>query len=350
MGLGVLLWAGCGGLTGGSIGIGHAIMPEADLIVAVDMAGLRAAPIYPELEAMFGDEGKGPDALSQVAGQFREFAAAAGLEAGNEAEILVAADLPDMDTGLADFDTTDVVVAVQLLSPLGPDDLREMILASDPAAAGELEISESEEAGYPISIVEVREAGDTKRLHVAHAEDGHLLFFGSEFGVGGAVRRHSGGGAGLEMEGELAAARDVLPEGAQVRLLFAVPDELRSSFEERAQAARDGQVSDPSAMMMLPALEALTGLRTVSLGVVAGETLDIALVGRLGTPEEASKLRATLDGFLGLAQMGLMAGTGGEAAGFLETLRVETAESDVTLGVQFTRADLEMLRRKGEGK
>jgi hypothetical protein len=323
-------------------------MPEADLLVSVDMMGLRAAPIYPELEAMFEEGEKASDPLTSATARWQELAAAAGIRAENEAELLLAADLDPLDTENPDFNTLDLVGAVRLLSPLGPAALQETILGSEAAAAGQIVVSELEEGGCPVTVVEVREAGETLRLHIAHAEEGRLLFFGSEMGVGGALARRSRGGKGGGLEGELAGARDVLPEGAQVRVLLVLPDTARREFEERARQAREGQTQDPSAMMLLPALEALTGLKTVSLGVVAGDALDVALVGRLGTPEQASQLKTVLDGFLGFGQMMLMAGTGGEAAGFLETLKIETVESDMTLGFRLTGADLEMLREMGK--
>lgn len=340
-----LVLAGCGG-SGPREALDAAIVPGADVVVRMELAALREAPIFAGLH---GDE-EAPDAATPAddsgeapALDGRRFLEVTGLEPDDVVTLVFSADLDplDVDPGSArpELDRVPAAAALRLARPLDLDTLEKAILAAAPPAAAPT-VTRLELSGVPALHVEASGPEASKVFLASVASGTILLVAAARDSLAGALDRTRSGEA-APLAGELERLVAALPAEAQTRVGFVVPQKFRDGLKARLE--------EPP-----PELAAFAGfaapfedLQSLSLSVHADQDLTVVLAGDLGADEPAQQASAILGGLLGpMAKSALASALHREAAEVDDRLRVAAEGSALAITLRLTAEDLAALRAK----
>lgn len=370
-----------------------AIVPGANLVIQADLQAVRQAPIFAVLAPMLADEAEeaeddaaaddpaddpaddseATEGETSPESKFDEdrFLEAVGLQPGDFISLVLSAridpaDLPapagdeagepaegegeeapfDPEALFGAIDRTPAAFALLLAREFDLGRLEEGLrLASADGAEGRL--TRVEVAGAPALRVASVEEGEPDSW--AAILGGNTLFVAfNEASLAGAVER-ARSGALAETAPEVQQARAALPGTSQGSLVFLAPEALREMIRQKIAEAGE----DPSAAAMLGFVRPFENLRSIGMGVEAGEDLKVATSYDLGDAAVASQAQAMFGGMLmPMAQAGLAQAAGRTPAEMADRLVISSQDTTLSLVYRMTADDAvafeEIRKRKAE--
>jgi hypothetical protein len=337
-----LLLASCGGGgdEGAAASLGAAMVPGADLVVRVDVGGLRDASIFagsePE-EPVANDPAEGGDTDFDGA----RFLEITGLTPDDVVSVLVTADLDDVDVESEapgyELDGVNGVAGVRLSRALDLDTLekglRESVRGDAPPAITRIEVGGT--AALRIDSQDEEEPD----VFVASFGDGQTLFAApNQESLAGALARASSGDLAA-LSADLERVHAALPAGAQARVGFVVSQKIRDAVAK--------QIDEPGNAMAAGFAAPFRDLRSLSFGVEAAQSLTVALAGDLGADEAAQQAKAMLGGMLApMAKAALAEALGRPPAEIDDRLAVTADASTLDITLRLSAEDVAAYRAK----
>lgn len=343
-----LLLGGCGGGGAGAT-LDAAIVPEADVLVRMEVAALREAPIFAGLHADEPAPQPAPDAVADgetPALDGRRFLEITGLEPDDVVSLVLSADLDplevDPEGARPDLGRVPAAAALRLARPLDLDTLEKAILGAAGAGAAPT-VTRIELSGVPALQVETTGPETSKAFLASLASGEILLATPTRESLAGALdRARSGEVAPLAAELERLVA--ALPPAAQARVGFVVPQKFRDGLKARLEEP------PPETAMFAGFAKPFEDLQSLSLSVRADAKLTVVLAGDLGAEEAAQQASAILGGLLGpMAKSALASALGRKAAEVDDRLRVAAEGPVLDITLSLTSEDVAALRKGAEG-
>ena len=332
-----------------------AVVPGADLLVAVDAAAWRQAPIQEKINAIRAEMSEAglPPQMREMQDRVEQFRDRLGIKEEDvdsfvfSIQVQQAAEavrnLSRVDDMLAQF---AMVAAVKLNRPLTADAVRDAVTA----AAAEEGVEPHFEAGEYKGAVTLTasfaakpgaqaglQANLPSELFMALLDKGRLAYIGSPVHVKSAVDRGQAN-TPSGYSAELAAARQTIMPDAASYALFAVGDKLRGM-------AADAAAQQQQNPMFGGALKALSGLRTVAFGGIGDTTIKAVLAAEFTTPQEAIQIKTLVETtVLGMAKMAIMQAVG-RPIPLMNAMSAAAVDKRFEVSVEMTEEDCRELAK-----
>jgi hypothetical protein len=322
-----------------------AVLPGADLVVDVDIAGLVQAPMYATLAGMADQTGvPGQPAQAQELSELMDkIEQATGLSAQDMERLVLSVSLEGVDFAgeQVDMDNVGLMAALSLSKTLNFDTLKsgmETLAAegTDPMkidvteyrGARMLGISDSDETGA--------EGDSSQPVYVTVFGQDRLVLSGNEASMEATIDRILDGES-AEMPPTLKSLRDGV-DPAHVRLAFSLPPSMRQKLNETA----DQQAGTMNGQM----LNTFRTLESLSWFALLSDALDLELRMGMGSDQAAQTASAQLNSVVvGMAKMTLGIMAAGKPFPMLESLKAATAPGGMaTMRVQLTEQDFTVLK------
>jgi len=347
-----------------------AIVPDANLVLQVDLQAVRQAPIFPALAAMAAhdddDDDEAEDAADEAAAEDEDDDDDEGKEFGDE---LLAG------SGLSPQDLIALVASVKIdpailpgsdtpsfdpgafMEGLARSPFALSLLFGQPIDLERVENGLRQASRDPKEAFEREKVGGHDALHIVSGNPEHpqgwvtilgentlFLAFTKE-GLAGAVQRDSSGDLAATDEA-LQQARAGLPEAGQGNLAFVVPETLRELIRQQLDKAAE----EPAAAAMTGFLTPFKDLRSVGTGLEAADDLAIVTTYDLGNEAVASQTQVMFSTMLvPMAQAGLAEALRRKPVEVADRIQLSSAGSALRVQLRMTLEDLvtfQELRRK----
>ena len=338
-----------------------ALVPGADLVIVVDSAGWNQTPIQKKLDALKKeaiDSGLNPQAV-KFKGLMDKSLKTLGIAEEDLKGVVISArvqgvtDSPNKPTSPRQaFEQLGVTIAFSLAKPITSSAVQKALNAAGAESGHELMF---EKGGYngaeTLSVVvpDLPEGAKSPFPHdmlLALVDGGKAGYLGLEPQVKAAVDRHSAKKNTPLSKDLLDARKSALKNGLSY-VLFVSNSTLRDMAKTRAAAMQQGNP------MMAGAMQALGGLRHVSLSATGADAIQARAVAGFEQPAQAAQIKSIVDMMvLGMLKMMLMQSLG-HPIPLLETLQSNQAENLVSINATVTETDLkalmELRAKKGAG-
>lgn len=309
-----------------------AIVPNADMILSVNMAELSQSAFMQAIEAQ-----QSPQVKAMRSQQQERVQAAMGLQEEDILAYMLSFELPQ-DLFKADFEPTpeiletlQFVLAVEVGRALSLDDLKKGIDLLQEEAPERAKVETVEVGGHTaLQLNPQVEDAETpiEKAYVSLSDDGKIVLLTlNETSLTAAHARLSGGQTATPGAG-LAPALQAL-EGSQVRMALVLPASARQALAGTVQ-----QMSAADPMMGMFAAP-FAGLSSITFSGKAAESLAMALNIDIGNDMAAQQLAAMVRNF--------GPGIGGAAGPFARKITPEAVGTVLRLSGIFTPEDMKPL-------
>lgn len=319
--LSVAFTAGCGtNRRAENTGCRAAIVPGADIVIAIDIADLRASAIWQLIEARASGANEPVPTtkekrLTEVTGLTRDDLIASLISADTEGIGLLSLSRPATLTNM------HAVVSLALAKPLSHDQL-----------VAALAIITEETVGIQIKTVTIKNKDvivlssvrpqDAPR-YVATSRDHKTVYITfNESSIIRALNREAEGSY-ERIPGELRGLTKALPDNAQLRLMFVMPN---SRSRQKSQTK---------------GLTALSTLRSIAAGASFSDSIYVRLSAELASEQDASQAAAQITGILPMLAATILQNAGGSSVTpSLDAIKVGTAGTSCNMTLVMTEQDL----------
>jgi hypothetical protein len=326
-----------------------ALMPEANVVLSMDLDAMRKAPIYHKLAAIAKENQAALQKVKPKTEDYRKLAqdleTITGLTNQDVSQILMACKLTDLEfSGEQAPPSGDLefALAMPLKKSLPLEKLRQALVRISVGAAQPATVSTGDYSDTPMVIASqnsLESPRQVSELASTVLNRDKLVLTGTPKSVKAALER-SASGRHVSLSPELELLRNLAVD-SQFRLLFALPPALQEKLRKKAAAG----AKTPQANLT----QALQSLKSVSCLVTFDQKLHLTLAGVLGSEQDANQVRTQLDNMvIGMAKMGLSLMVKGKPLPMLDTLKTETRPNAIVLlSLSIGGQDIDTLREVG---
>lgn len=353
----VALGCSCGKSSNAAVNADVAIVPDANVVVKSDIAGMREAPIHAKMEEIRDAEESSlaKDEVERMSTLAQE---KLGLEEDDILKMVLSADLSEIDFAAAEPpnpSTLEMAASVVVGKPVTMAKIRTYLEEQAATKDQKIQIEEKTYNGTPVLYVQEQEDTDTAdtamqsrpdlpkfRLGIALQNKGELILAGTEKGLRGALDRAQGKGKSAESKA-MARTRKQIPEGAQSYLLFLPTENMLAKLQEQVdQQAKMAEQGEGGNAMMVQSLSNLVGMKGSGISMVMDDAVNLALMLSVASDESAAQLKTMLDSMvIGSLKMMAMQFSGGEGMAMTDTIELVQSGSNLTLKVSINEEDMQ---------
>jgi hypothetical protein len=277
--------------------VAAAVVPDADLLIRLDVAKMMQSPIIKALEA------KSKEAASGEEDEMEKLMAThLGLTTKDFVAFVGSATTASLyaleDGATPDWTTLPVAATVTIAKPITMAKVKAFLDASK-EESGEGDYEMVQVAGRAALKMFGGEDGQPP-LFMALSDSGQAAYMAlSQAGLHGAIQRATGA-TPVGLSAPLVQLRKTLPTGTQLAYLYQAPDALRELIKKAsADAAAAGAAEmDPMAGMMIGLVKMFENLQSVGLGMAVTDSFKLHLGADLGGAPQAQQASMMLKNML----------------------------------------------------
>ena len=323
------------------------IMPGADLVLKVDLAKMRHAPIgkrFKELEALKKELGQ-PDNMDKMGEFDKKLTQITGLKEDDFLQLTAAVEMDALDLVNGkepDLVNADAVLGVTLAKVLTDDQLETGLKAFAQQLAVEKKwktvpsVTKTKQNG--LSVFKAWKPDENTALYFTVVDNGKALLMGTETGITHAVARQTQNET-TQTKGLFTPAIESAVQGADFSLIFRPTDDMRAKMRESAEKPN----IDGNAAMFGKVFSQMKGL---GLAITSTDTMDIALTGDFADKAVAEQTRQLMDSqVISMVKMIASMAAGGKNMPFLQTMKASAAENGTAkMTVSITGKDVDVFK------
>jgi hypothetical protein len=335
--------SGCGEKKPEGPSLNAAIVPEADFMVRFDVASARGSAIGKMIEEIQDVEGSAaplPASLPESE-TWNKLMEATGLGKDDLTEILMTASVGGIDPDALDNEEEILkvsgVLAFGLAKPLSREQMKAGfdVIAAEDSDFQFSEITVGSEPAFKLSSSQPDQPG----VFCAPAADEKAVFFSlNESSLQGALERAKNGEFENLSPG-IAGVDQQLPAGSQVRWAFLLSEEQRREIRERIDDLEEKAQSEPGAAgMIIGFVKPFRDIRSVAMGILLANDLEITITSDLGGDEQALQASTIIQTML--LPMAKSALAQDQASPAADSLKVESSASTLKISMTVTEEDI----------
>ena len=315
-----------------------AIVPDADMIVRIDVEAAKAAPITQHIKAAQDDALRPEDAKAR----YEQFHTLTGLSEDDVRAVVFSADADRLafDRGMTpdQFSQINAVGAIEFAKPVDLDKLAaglRLMLEEEPSAS----LSKVRLRDTDVLVITDPDAGVSK-VYLAPSGDPQTLFLAfNESSLEAAFQRQRQGDAPAIP----ATLQTVVSADAQTSFALIAPESMRQAIQAQLSAAQNNS----QAAMMAGFITPFKDLRSIAVSVRLDTDMRFDIACDLGQEQAAAQVSSMLQTMVVPMLSGMMAQSSGQPpAAISEKIKVSVEGAILRVALRFTGQDVDTYRKR----
>ena len=315
-----------------------AIVPDADLIIRVNVEAAKAAPITKHIQAAQDDAWQPEDAKAR----YEQFRALTGLSEDDVRAVVFSADTDRLafERGMTpeQFSQLNAVAAIDFAKPVDLDKLAagvRLLLNEEPSAS----LAKTQLNGADVLVI-TDQGASVSKIYLAMSSDPQTLFLTfNESSLDAAFQRQRQGNTATVP----ATLQAVVSDDAQTSFAFVAPESMRQTIQAQLNAAQN----DPQAAMTAGFITPFKDLRSVAVSVRLDADMRFDIACDLGQAQAATQLASMLQAMVIPMLSSMMAQSSGQPpTAISEKIQVSVEGSILRIALRFTDQDVDAYRKR----
>ena len=319
-----------------------AIVPDADLIIRVNLEAAKAAPITKHIKAAQDDALQPEDAKAR----YEQFRALTGLSEDDVRAVVFSADTDRLafEQGMTpeQFSRLNAVAAIDFAKPVDLDKLAagvKLLLNEEPNEEPSASLAKMQLHDTDVLVI-TDQGASVSKVYLAMSSDPQTLFLTfNEASLGAAFQRQRQGNTATVPE----TLQAVVSGDAQTSFAFVAPESMRQAIQAQLKAAQN----DPQAAMTSGFITPFKDLRSVAVSLRLDTDMRFDIACDLGQAPAATQVAAMLQGMVIPMLSSMMAQSSGQPPTTLsEKIQVSVEGSILRIALRFTDQDVDAYRKR----